>query len=678
MRRNSGCGKHRGLCARAHIRPDRHKLGPSVAWPDRPGRVACRVSAPPCRKNGLTDRVPARTLVAMVAPRYCDLVMKGGITSGVVYPSAVVELSQVYHFRSIGGTSAGAIAAAATAAAELGRNRVGAGFERMPELSKWLRDEGHLFDLFAPQRAARPLFAVALAFVGHESLFHRGLRGLGNALRYFLPWALLGAAPGLALAWQVILLATGITSVLLGLLALAFAGLGAVVGLATGLCVRACRVIPANGFGLSRGYDPSESPARPGLTSWLDMELDQLAGRVGAQEPLTFGELWQAWGATDPAPRAGERRINLQMITTCLTHGRPYRLPFTEGRFFFDPVEFGHYFPPRIVQHCVAHANGAATQSADGRTIYPLPEASDLPVVVAVRLSLSFPILISAVPLCAVDGGRPRDQRRPPERCWFSDGGISINLPVHFFDSPLPRWPTFAINLRPFTAAYPRATVEADNVWMSEVAREGAAEWWTRIETEPVSERPCSAGRQLLNFIGAILDTTRNWHDNAQLHVPGYRDRVVHVKLDNRTEGGLNLRMEPEVIDHLVQRGAAAGRLLKKRYAEPPPTPNAVSWLAHRWTRYRTTMALVQNMLEALARGYRYTDAETPPLSSLIDRGDDRVPDAYEWTEHQRRGNPRQGTEALLAVEEAWQIAGLEFEPHTPKPQPDLRITPRV
>ena len=49
----------------------------------------------------------------------CDIVMTGGITSGVVCPLAVVELSKTYRSRNIGGTSAGAIA---TAAAELGRD----------------------------------------------------------------------------------------------------------------------------------------------------------------------------------------------------------------------------------------------------------------------------------------------------------------------------------------------------------------------------------------------------------------------------------------------------------------------------------------------------------------------------------------------------------------------------
>lgn len=48
----------------------------------------------------------------------CDLVMEGGITSGVVYPLALVELASQYRFRGVGGTSAGAIAAGLAAAAE--------------------------------------------------------------------------------------------------------------------------------------------------------------------------------------------------------------------------------------------------------------------------------------------------------------------------------------------------------------------------------------------------------------------------------------------------------------------------------------------------------------------------------------------------------------------------------
>ncbi len=45
--------------------------------------------------------------------------MQGGVTSGVVYPGLVCKLAEYYDFQNIGGTSAGAIAASFTAAADM-------------------------------------------------------------------------------------------------------------------------------------------------------------------------------------------------------------------------------------------------------------------------------------------------------------------------------------------------------------------------------------------------------------------------------------------------------------------------------------------------------------------------------------------------------------------------------
>ena len=61
------------------------------------------------------------TAYPLAPSRSCDVLMKGGITSGVIYPHAVCELARHYKLASVGGSSAGAIAAAAAAAAEFGR-----------------------------------------------------------------------------------------------------------------------------------------------------------------------------------------------------------------------------------------------------------------------------------------------------------------------------------------------------------------------------------------------------------------------------------------------------------------------------------------------------------------------------------------------------------------------------
>jgi peptidoglycan/LPS O-acetylase OafA/YrhL len=128
--------------------------------------------------------------------RYCDIVMKGGITSGVVYPRAAVRLAERYRFRNIGGTSAGAIAAAAVAAAERGR-RSGANpaaYERLEALPAWLGE--NLVSLFQPSRRMRPLFDLLLAVSGAGRLGK-----IAAPLNAFPLAALVGLLPGAALVW---------------------------------------------------------------------------------------------------------------------------------------------------------------------------------------------------------------------------------------------------------------------------------------------------------------------------------------------------------------------------------------------------------------------------------------------------------------------------------------------
>jgi len=101
---------------------------------------------------------------------YCDLVMKGGITSGVVYPLAITELSRKYLFKNIGGTSVGAVAAAITAAAEYGRRKGNPdAYERLAALPKDLGTNNLLLNLFEPTTAAVRIFRVVLAALKAKS-----------------------------------------------------------------------------------------------------------------------------------------------------------------------------------------------------------------------------------------------------------------------------------------------------------------------------------------------------------------------------------------------------------------------------------------------------------------------------------------------------------------------------
>ena len=151
-------------------------------------------------------------------------------------------------------------------------------------------------------------------------------------------------------------------------------------------------------------------------------------------------------------------------------------------------------------------------------------------------MSLSFPLLISAVPLYAVDYARPATGRtaRPIARVaeaepdghlprsaadavgqqpafdvnWFSDGGLAANLPVQFFDAPLPTRPTFAIDLAPFARGRNRSTDERENIYFPTVNQGGLHRRTARWE----DKKPLA---RLLAFGLALFNTARVWVDEA-------------------------------------------------------------------------------------------------------------------------------------------------------------------
>ena len=116
--------------------------------------------------------------------RPCGLVMKGGVTSGVVYPGAIKALSDRYWFTDVGGTSAGAIAAAVTAAAEYGRRGTepARGFAALDDVAAEIGQHGRLLALFQAAEPVRPLLDAARAGLRAG----RGARGAAAGVRVLL------------------------------------------------------------------------------------------------------------------------------------------------------------------------------------------------------------------------------------------------------------------------------------------------------------------------------------------------------------------------------------------------------------------------------------------------------------------------------------------------------------
>jgi len=536
------------------------------------------------------------------ADRFCDLVMKGGITSGVVYPKAIELLSRHYRFNGIGGTSAGAIAAAVTAAAEYRRRCTDspAGFELLSKIpdelgGKLASGKSRLLSLFQPQPKMRRLFFVLTKALNCGSTSERIFNIVAGLLLAYWPATLGALVTAVSVgAWGLGWLAAA--------LVLVFISLG---WIGWWVYRDITQQMVANDFGLCTGL--TEDEKGEALTPWLHALIQKAAG-LPENRPLTFGQLWEAPGFPPkwlqmPANTA-PRSIDLQMFSTNLSHGRPYIFPLPEAdplptqfrnreRLYFKEEEMKRCLPPDVVAWMVEKSTpytlepgrdgkDPPTSAADGRRT--LPDPQDFPVLLAARMSLSFPFLFTAIPLHAIDHDPPKN--RQFRQCWFSDGGISSNFPMHLFDDLVPMWPTFGINLEP-------KVEERGLVFLPKKYDQGYGERWNHFaeQVEPASK--------LGGFLGAIVSTMQNWNDNSLSRMPGVRDRVARVRFNNN-EGGMNLNMEDRLISNIAGRGVEAVQELVERFASTSTTgAQADGWDEHRFVR----LNLLHKMLEARAHG---------------------------------------------------------------------------
>lgn len=627
-------------------------------------------------------------------PVECDLIMKGGITSGIVYPLAVLEIHKAFRLRSIGGTSAGAIAAGAAAAAELGRQRRIQGlidadhrdFDALADLPGYLgapAESGvstRLLSLFRPHPKLATLFnglTSTLNLPGKGAKF----RAIGLSLLGFfkVPMALgfaLGALP----------LLLGSAGWLAGFWLMLFGALCGVLLSAVALFRLLVRVLPENGFGICNGM-PAAGDKAPNecLTVWLHDYFNQLSGQqkvfgsdadpVSQHKPLTFGDLKCV-------------SIDLQMMTTCLSHARPYRLPFRDEvnvrdnkQFYYKEAEFRQLFPAAVVDWMVAHERPSRHANDQHNAGYRrLPEPDDLPVVVAARMSLSFPILLSAIPLYA------RDYQLPDpvlERCWFSDGGLSSNFPIHFFDSPLPQRPTFGIDLGKTEQADSRRVVfpnRNNDAWQPS---------WRRFEN--------GGGLGAISgFLSTVINTSKEWNHDTLSRMPGFRDRIGLIRL-TAEEGGLNLAMPPERIRDLTEYGREAGIEFVKRFGDSQKylkiAPNTcMNWENHQLIRLRLLVASMSEMLAGLKTSHDRLAQNSNQRYTRFFSTADLGPAAYRF---QGRGVflPRTSQaalsehilETLLDLAEDIHVArsgprGASIDPanKAPKPTPEFKLRPRI
>jgi predicted acylesterase/phospholipase RssA len=554
----------------------------------------------------------------------CDLVMKGGITSGVVYPLTVVELAKKYRFSSIGGTSAGAIAAAITAAAEY--NRADGGFLHMAALPEELGRD--LLRLFQPVPALRPLFNLFLALAQPRPWWRKSISGIGIAMTGYPLRCAIGALPGIALGGIALLVHAFSWSVLV--LALLMLLLGIIGGIASGLYHSIGTDLPAHEFGLCPGVQ-QPGHDNPAVTDWLADAIDRIAGRTtdGSETPLTFGDLAHRTG--------GDMPIELSMMTTNLMMRRPYKLPIQERTYLFRKSDFQRLLPQRLYEFVVSKADD----------YYHLPTAEDMPIALAARMSLSFPLLISAIPLYARDFTLSQEiDRIKPQRCLFSDGGLSSNFPIHFFDHLWPNTPTFGISLDAYDD---KRNAGRSRTWLPSSSGSGVLLPIQAIEGG------------VIGFLARLVDAAKDWQDNLQSTLPGYRERIVHITLKN-DEGGLNLTMDPQHIRTLAEYGAQAGKLAASEFDLD----------SHRWRRFLVAMAAIEKTLDNLVATYDAGEDDNGSFKDYLARYP-ALADSYRQDGDHLEALMQRAQE-LVALGRRWRESPTIRSGHIPHPDADFRV----
>jgi len=669
---------------------------PAIGLP----RSAYPLLGAPASMTRTATNSPAQQDVRDYLRHSADLTMRGGNAAGLVYPLAACALAEHYVFRRIGGSSSGAVAAAATAAAELGRGApdraavpdseasavvrpVAPGFGGLAELVGWLAgadepgrpEQYRLARMLQPTRSTRGLFRLLVALLNTRTAGPQSTARLLLAAASLLGplariWLMLVWA-GLAVGWL------GLTSALIAgsragavtawvtvgasmlmLLAFALAALALTVLVELTAIAGQLRGTERHGYGLVPGAEETPSstgrlsrwldrrigmPATeqmPALFTWLTDRLDDLAGVSGRPDgpgaaALTIGDLWsgsigeRSAEESELLHRAAMepdlRVINLVLVSTDLSSRRPYRLPFLPAdqaerlggaRFLFCEACLTGLLPDRVVTQMIKAAPSTDTdhpcpRHSDG-VLRELPEPWDLPVVFAVRLSFSPPGLLSAVPLYSIaevrrtvrydewggaSGSAPthpdgRDSGRTVARThWFADGGLSSNIPVSYFDTLLPRWPTFGINLEDID---PEAPDEVLRVPAQDAAPPQRS-WW------PIGS---AAG-----LLAALLDTGLGWRDSAQADLPGFRGRVAMVRR-GAGERGESFLVSQQTILALAVRGLHAGKTLRERFSgSDDQVPGQTQTDRYRWIRLRMALREYKGLsLEIGARLPLYRD----------------------------------------------------------------------
>ena len=414
---------------------------------------------------------------------------------------------------------------------------------------------------------------------------------------------------------------------------------------------------------------------------------DTDAGRA----PLTFGDLWLGRvgprrdedadlllrAASDPEHRV----VDLALTTTNVTQRRPYRFPLPAAaeleRRGLTPLLFCRMcleavLPVRVVAHLVAASPALEADHTcprhEGSQLFELPDPWDVPVALAVRMSMAVPGLLTAVPLATVEADLDRPGKETVHLHWFADGDLSAGMPVSFFDTLLPRWPTFGFHVQP-DAASARDLDGAPTAGPGWVLPEQDA------ARKPVHWHDAAS---LGTFTRLLAGTARAWADASVSDLPGFRGRVAQVSSLPSSGADPVPFVRQRTVLSLALRGYEAGEALRARFTGSDDGIAGQSQTdRYRWIRLRTALREYRGMslsigarlplYSDLASGYRVPGA----LAGWFPEGFEPGSKDPSWPE-------AAATVTTLRALSAGGVLDWDADLGAPPVDPDLRLNPPI
>ena len=273
-------------------------------------------------------------------------------------------------------------------------------------------------------------------------------------------------------------------------------------------------------------------------------------------------------------------------------------------------------------------------------------------------------MLFCAVPLYARDFTFASEAERAKWRKHlFSDGGLSNNFPIQFFDRMLPNSPTFGITLDDFSEKRVPEDIEKhyppndphSRVWLPKTTSAGSG---VLIPGEPL--------HGIGAFFSRLLDAAMSWQDNLQSTLPGYRDQIVHVALKS-DEGGLNITMPPKLVLALGAYGAQAGMDMRHEFDLDE----------HRWRRFLVAMDRMDHTLDEIAAAYNGQSGIESFAEFLNRYPNPPNPVSYKDAARDHLETLKTRVADLAELSRRWEAQVQIPDAELPHPKTDLRITPR-